>query len=174
MFRKLKNQELNRLTISQYKEVKKTPLIVVLDNVRSMNNVGSVFRTSDCFRIEKIILCGITAQPPHRDIRKTAIGAEESVPWEYYESTEEAVAKLKGEGYKIISVEQAENSVTLEEFIPKENSAIVFGNEIDGVMDSIVQQSDECVEIPQFGTKHSFNIAVSAGIVLWDCFRKLN
>ncbi|WKV13400.1 RNA methyltransferase [Marivirga harenae] len=167
--RKLANEELNRLEVDDFKKVKKNPIVLVLDNVRSMNNVGSAFRTGDAFLIEKIYLCGITAQPPHREINKTALGATETVEWEHFESTLEAIEKLKKDGYKILSVEQAENSLSLEKFTPEphEKYAYVFGNEVYGVEQEVVDQSDHCLEIPQFGTKHSLNISVSIGVVLW-------
>jgi 23S rRNA (guanosine2251-2'-O)-methyltransferase len=172
--RKLANEELNRLEIDEFKKVKKNPVVLVLDNVRSMNNVGSAFRTGDAFLIEKIYLCGITAQPPHREINKTALGATETVEWEHFENTLDAVAKLKKEGYKIMSVEQAENSLSLEKFEPKadEKHAFIFGNEVYGVEQEVVDQSDHCLEIPQFGTKHSLNISVSIGVVLWHTVLK--
>ena len=173
--RKLKNSELNRLKISDFKKSEKVKLIVILDNVRSLNNVGSVFRTADAFLIEKIYLCGITAQPPHKEIHKTALGATESVDWQYEKDTEELVKKLQGEGVTVISVEQAEGSTSLENFIPKKEQkyAVVFGNEVKGVGQEVVDASDLCLEIPQYGTKHSLNISVSCGIVLWDLFSKL-
>ena len=173
--RKLKNHELGRKDINDFKAAKKTPLFVILDNIRSLNNVGSVFRTSDAFLIEKIYLCGITATPPHKDIQKTALGATDSVDWEYTENALSLVQKLQKEGIKIISIEQAENSTILPNFVPKKNEkyAVIFGNEVKGVQQSVVDASDYCVEIPQFGTKHSFNISVSVGIVLWDLFGKL-
>lgn len=167
-YRKLKLDELNRLSKEEYLEKDKFPIVVVLDNIRSMNNVGSVFRTSDCFRIEKIMLCGITATPPHREIRKTAIGAEETVEWEYHEHTKDAISNLQNEGYKIAAIEQTENSIGLSQFIPEDKTAIVFGNEVDGVAEEVIAMCDTVIEIPQFGTKHSFNIAVSAGIVIWE------
>lgn len=175
MGRKLKNSELNRLSFDEFKESKKTPIIVVLDNIRSLNNIGSVFRTSDAFLIEAIYLCGICARPPHRDIHKTALGAEDSVKWEYFEKTEDAIAKLKEADYKVYSIEQVENSIPLQEFTPEkeERYSFVFGNEVKGVQQSIVNMSDGFIEIPQFGTKHSFNISVTAGIVLWEVFKKL-
>ncbi len=175
MQRKLKNSELNRLSISDFKKAKKTPLIVILDNIRSLNNIGSVFRTSDAFLIEKIYLCGITATPPHKDIHKTALGSTDSVDWEYAENTEILIEKLRNEGVKVISIEQAENTIQLQDFKPEKNTtyALVFGNEVKGVQQSVVNKSDFVVEIPQFGTKHSFNISVSAGIVLWDFFCKI-
>lgn len=172
--RKLKNSELNRKSIEAFKDAEKTPFIVVLDNVRSLNNIGSVFRTSDAMLIEAIYLCGITATPPHRELHKTALGAEDSVHWEYFEDTEDALAKLKENGYKVFSVEQAENSTSLIDFeVEKDQKyGFVFGNEVKGVQQNIVSASDGCIEIPQFGTKHSFNISVSCGIVLWDLFKK--
>lgn len=172
--RKLKNEELERLSIEEFKASEKTPFIIVLDNVRSMNNIGSVFRTSDAFRIEGIFLCGITATPPHKDIYKTALGASESVEWNYYKSTVDAIQNLKSEGYIIVSIEQAENSLMLSDFeISKgKKYAIILGNEVKGVLQQVVDISDYCIEIPQFGTKHSFNISVCCGIVLWDLFIK--
>lgn len=174
--RKLKNSELDRKTVTEFKEAEKTPLIVVLDNVRSLNNVGSVFRTCDAFLIQKIYLCGITATPPHKDIQKTALGATETVTWEYVENTLEAVARLKEAGVKVFSVEQAENSVMLQNFLPErgEACAVVFGNEVKGVQQEVVSASDAVIEIPQLGSKHSLNIAVSAGVVIWDLFVKLS
>lgn len=173
--RKLKNSELNRLSVDEFKNSEKTPIVVVLDNIRSLNNIGSVFRTSDAFVIEKIILCGITATPPHRDIQKTALGATESVDWKYYEHIPDAILELKEKNYKIISIEQVNNSISLERFavLPGEKYAVVFGNEIKGVQQEIINMSNYCIEIPQFGTKHSFNISVSAGIVLWELYRKI-
>jgi tRNA G18 (ribose-2'-O)-methylase SpoU len=168
--RKLLNSELGRKSITQYKDSQKSAFLIVLDNVRSHNNVGSVFRTADAFLTKKIYLCGITARPPHRDIQKTALGATESVEWSYFESTVDAVRELKAEGYKIIGIEQAEGSVELQNVkIEKDqNYALVFGHEVSGVSQNVLDMCDICVEIPQFGTKHSFNIAVSAGIVLWE------
>lgn len=173
--RKLKNSELDRLSVDQYKEVAKTPITVVLDNIRSCNNIGSVFRTSDALLIEKVILCGITATPPNKEIHKTALDAEKSVPWEYFEETEAAVASLKANGYRVFAVEQVENSIMLPAFIPEKGQklALVFGNEVKGVQQSVVNLCDGAIEIPQYGTKHSFNISVSAGIVLWDLVYKL-
>ena len=175
MSRKLLNEELNRLTTEEYKGAEKLPIVVVLDNVRSLNNIGSVFRTSDAFRLSKIYLCGITATPPHREIHKTALGAEESVDWAYFEETTDAVKELKNEGYTILSVEQAENSISLETFTitPGQKYAFVFGNEVKGVQQEVIDLSDNCIEIPQFGTKHSFNISVTAGIVLWQVIHPL-
>lgn len=174
--RKLKNSELNRISINEFKESDKTPIVIVLDNVRSLNNIGSVFRTSDALLIEAVYLCGITATPPHRELHKTALGAEDSVHWEYFKNTEDAVTKLKESGFEIYSVEQAENSVSLENFETDASKkyALIFGNEVKGVQQKIVDSSDGCIEIPQFGTKHSFNISVSCGIVLWDLFSKMN
>jgi tRNA G18 (ribose-2'-O)-methylase SpoU len=172
--RKLLNEELGRKTVDQFRSSEKTPFVIVLDNVRSHSNVGSVFRTADAFLIEKIVLCGITATPPHRDIQKTALGATESVPWEYFPTTTEAVTRLKKNGYKIIGIEQVEGSLELQDFSVEEGRryALIFGHEIKGVDQEVIDQCDKCIEIPQFGTKHSFNIAVSAGIVLWELNRK--
>jgi len=173
--RKLKLDELNRVDIQEFKEQEKLPVIVVLDNVRSMHNVGSVFRTADGFSIEKVVLCGITAQPPHREIEKTALGATQSVNWVHIEDTLDAIDTLRSEGYQIIAIEQAENSTMLNTFKPDltKKYALIFGNEVNGVSDEVMKKIDECIEIPQFGTKHSFNIVISAGIVLWDFFAKL-
>ncbi len=173
--RKLKNNELGRKSVNDFKKSPKIPVTVILDNIRSMNNIGSVFRTSDAFLIEKIILCGITAKPPHNDIRKTALGADESVDWEYFKETKDAVKLLKSKNYTVISVEQAENSILLQNFKPenKKKYALIFGNEVKGVQQEIVDISDHCIEIPQEGTKHSLNISVSAGMVLWDFYRKI-
>lgn len=171
--RKLKNSELNRLSVEEFKEVTKLPIIVVLDNVRSLNNIGSVFRTSDAFLLEKIYLCGITAQPPHKDIHKTALGATESVEWEYMEDTLECVDHLQKQGYHCLAIEQAEHSVMLNEFDSSkhEKIAVFFGNEVKGVQQAVIDKCDNCIEIPQLGTKHSLNISVSAGVVLWELFR---
>ena len=174
--RKLKNEELDRLDVNGFKRAQKTPVVIVLDNIRSLNNIGSVFRTADAFLIEKIYLCGITATPPHKDIRKTALGATESVEWEYRENTVQLVTKLKAEGYSVLAVEQAENTLMLNEFKVKtsEKYAIIFGNEVKGVDQEVVNTCHSVVEIPQFGTKHSLNISVSVGIVVWDFWSKLN
>lgn len=173
--RKLLNEELGRKSIDEFKTSEKLPIVVVLDNIRSLNNVGSVFRTSDAFLVEKIFLCGITGTPPHPEIHRSALGAEKSVEWEYFESTVKAVEGLKQLGYAIITFEQVEQSVLLNQFYPKKGQkyALVFGNEVKGVGQDVVDISDICVEIPQFGTKHSLNVSVSAGIVLWDFFVKV-
>ena len=173
--RKLKNSELDRLSVDEYKEIAKTQVTVVLDNIRSCNNIGSVFRTSDALLIEKVVLCGITATPPNKDIHKTALDAEKSVPWEYFEETETAILHLRESGYRIFAVEQVENSIMLPDFMPVKDQklALVFGNEVKGVQQSVVNICDGAIEIPQYGTKHSFNISVSAGIVLWDLVYKL-
>jgi 23S rRNA (guanosine2251-2'-O)-methyltransferase len=173
--RKLKNNELGRISVDEFKTIQKTPLIVVLDNIRSLNNIGSVFRTSDAFLIEKIYLCGICATPPNKDIHKTALGATESVAWEYVEDTLSLVEKLKAEKIKILAIEQAENSTKLNTFYPKKNEkyAIVMGNEVKGVQQEVVNAADLCIEIPQLGTKHSLNISVTTGVVLWDLFQKM-
>jgi tRNA G18 (ribose-2'-O)-methylase SpoU len=173
--RKLKNSELDRLSIDDFKQVKKTPIIVVLDNIRSLNNIGSVFRTCDAFLIEKIYLCGITATPPHKDIHKTALGSTETVDWEYVENIMDLVQRLKSENIKVISIEQAEKATMLNDFQPEDNTsyALVFGNEVKGVKQEVVSASDMVLEIPQFGTKHSLNISVSVGVVIWDVFAKL-
>ncbi len=172
--RKLRNEELGRLDVDRFKKVPKVPFVVVLDNVRSLNNIGSAFRTSDAFCVEAIYLCGITATPPHREIHKTALGATDSVDWKYYESTMDAVNALKNNGYQIIAIEQADESTDLRDFAPKSDGkyALIFGNEIKGVEEKIVQQADQVIEIPQFGTKHSLNISVSIGVVLWDLTMK--
>lgn len=172
--RKLKLQELNRLSVSEFKAANKLPLCVVLDNIRSFNNVGSVFRTSDCFAIAKIYLCGITAQPPHREIHKTAIGATESVDWEYQEDTLRVVQQLQSDGWKVYAIEQTLNSIKLDEFRPVGKVAIVMGNEVEGVQQVVIDQCDGVIEIPQDGTKHSLNISVCTGVVLWDLSRKIN
>jgi len=173
--RKLAIEELNRISIEEFKKLEKIPVSVILDNVRSLNNIGSIFRTCDAFRIEKLYLCGITACPPHKDIHKTALGATDSIDWEYSDETLRIVRELKSGGYLIYSVEQAEGSTNLEnmELFPGKKYAIVFGHEIHGVEQSVIDMSDSCIEIPQAGTKHSLNVAVSAGIVLWEVFRRL-
>ena len=173
--RKLQNEELKRITIDEYKGVEKTPVVVVLDNVRSLNNIGSIFRTSDALLIEAIYLCGISATPPHKEIHKTALGATESVDWKYFPHTLDAIHELKSRNYYVISVEQAEGSIYLPDFNVENNRryAVIFGHEVRGVEQIVIDHSDLCLEIPQYGTKHSFNIAVSAGIVLWDMFTKI-
>lgn len=173
--RKLKNEELGRKSVEEFRTGNKLPVIVVLDDVRSMHNIGSVFRTSDAFMVEKILLCGITATPPHREISKTALGATESVEWKYYQHIQDAINELKNAGYKILCIEQAEGSTYLTDFTPEQDTkyAVVFGNEVNGVSQAVVDTCDLCVEIPQFGTKHSFNISVTAGIVLYELSGKL-
>lgn len=174
--RKLANEELHRLDIASFKTAPKTPLIVVLDNVRSLNNIGSIFRTCDAFRIEKIYLCGITARPPHKDIHKTALGATESVDWVYFENTLEAVQHLQRENVFVFAIEQALGASMLHQVVPQRNKryALVFGNEVNGVAQEVVSHCDGIIEIPQLGTKHSLNVSVSAGIVVWDFFSKIN
>jgi tRNA G18 (ribose-2'-O)-methylase SpoU len=173
--RKLKNNELGRISVDAFKSIEKTPLIVILDNVRSLNNIGSVFRTSDAFLIEKIYLCGICATPPNKDIHKTALGATESVAWEYVEDTLTLIEKLKADNIKVLAIEQAENSTKLNTFYPEKNQkyAIVMGNEVKGVQQQVVDASHFCIEIPQVGTKHSLNISVTTGVVIWDLFVKI-
>ena len=173
--RKLKNNELNRLNLEEFKNSQKTPLIIVLDNIRSAHNVGSVFRTSDAFLVEKICLCGITPTPPHKEIRKTALGASESVNWQHYTNSMDCIQELKKCGYHIISIEQADKADMLNDFTPQKDNkyALVFGNEVKGVGKEIVTASDAVIEIPQYGTKHSLNISVSSGIIIWDFFQKL-
>lgn len=174
--RKLRNEELDRLTAEEFKKAEKCPVVIVLDNIRSLNNVGSVFRTADAFLVEKIYLCGITATPPHKDIRKTALGATESVDWEYVDNTLKVVNDLKSKNYHLLAVEQAENSTLLNELKidSAKKYALVFGNEVKGVDQEVVDACDEVVEIPQFGTKHSLNISVSVGVTVWDVWSKLN
>ena len=174
LMKKLSNQELNRLSTEEFIRSEKMPVTVVLDNIRSLNNIGSVFRTSDAFRVECIHLCGITAQPPHREIQKTALGATESVQWKYYPETEESILELKKSGYRIMAVEQVDESILLNEVQLNADvkTAIVLGNEVNGVQQNIVDLADICLEIPQMGTKHSLNVAVSAGIILWSLFKE--
>lgn len=173
--RKLENAELLRPSTDAFKQLSKIPVVVVLDNVRSCHNIGSVFRTSDALLIEKIFLCGISSTPPDKEIRKTALGAENSVAWEYHPSTLELTARLKSEGYLLVAVEQVEMSVALPDFSPSSDTpiALIFGNEVKGVQQEVVDACDLALEIPQYGTKHSFNISVSVGIVLWDLFSRI-
>lgn len=173
--RKLHIKELNRLTPEEFRQSDKYPIVVVLDNIRSLNNVGSIFRTGDALRVAEVILCGITATPPNNEIHKTALGAEETVAWRYFEKTEDAIDTLRAEGYTICSVEQVENSTMLTDFktVKSAKYAFVMGNEVKGVQQSVIDKSDVCIEIPQFGTKHSFNVSVSAGIVLWEVFKQI-
>ena len=173
--RKLKLDELNRASVSEFKSQDKLPVAIVLDSVRSMHNVGSVFRTADGFAVEQICLCGITGQPPHREIEKTALGATQSVNWSFYQDPLKAVQELRANGFIIIAIEQAAGSIMLNDFDPEPGKkyALIFGNEVNGVSEEVMSVIDHCIEIPQFGTKHSFNIVVSAGIVLWDFYSKL-
>ena len=173
--RKLKNKDLQRITIEEFKNTKKTPVTIVLDNVRSALNVGSVFRTADAFLIENIILCGITTTPPNKEIRKVALGATDSVNWQFEKNTLDAISKLKQNGYYIMGIEQADKSSKLNDFtLPNKRLAIIMGNEVNGISEDVITICDEVIEIPQFGTKHSLNISVSTGIVLWEIWRKLN
>ena len=174
--RKLKITELNRISAEEFKMADKLPLVVVLDNVRSLHNIGSVFRTSDAFRVECIYLCGITATPPHPEMHKTALGAEFTVDWKYVNNAVEAVDNLRREGYIVYAVEQAENSIMLENMRLEQGKryAVVLGNEVKGVQQEVIDHSDGCIEIPQYGTKHSLNVSVTAGIVIWDLFKQLN
>ncbi len=173
--RKITNAELNRPSLEEFAKQKKTPIAVVLDNVRSAQNVGSFFRTGDAFAIEHIALCGITATPPNREIHKTALGAEESVAWSYYPTTAECIEQLRNDGYRIIAIEQVERAVMLDQFRAEEGIkyAVVFGNEVLGVEQSVVDMCDGAIEIPQFGTKHSLNVSVSGGVILWEIFRQI-
>lgn len=176
MIRKLKTLEMNRITVEEYQSAEKMPLVVVLDNVRSMHNVGSVFRTCDAFRAEGVVLCGITATPPQNEIHKTALGAEESVGWQYTEDTCEAVRRLQAEGYTVLAVEQCEGSTMLplthaDIITPEKKYAVVLGNEVHGVQQEVINLCDGCLEIPQFGTKHSLNVSVTAGIIIWEFAR---
>ena len=169
-------EELGRISVEEFKEAEKIPVVVILDNIRSMYNIGSVFRTADAFLIKKIYLCGITATPPHKEIRKTALGATESVDWEYVKDISDLMGRLKEEEWKIFSIEQTEGSKNLSEVELNSNEkyAIIFGNEVEGVQQEVINQSDLCIEIPQGGTKHSLNVSVCAGIVLWEFFRKMD
>lgn len=173
--RKRKNEELDRLDIVAFKNASKTPLILVLDNIRSLHNIGSVFRTADAFRVQEIVLCGITAKPPHKDIHKTALGATESVSWRYETDTLHAVKNLQKQGVEVLAIEQAEGAQSLESFAPKPITtyALVFGNEVKGVAQEVVSAAQGVLEIPQYGTKHSLNISVSVGIVVWQLFQQL-
>jgi 23S rRNA (guanosine2251-2'-O)-methyltransferase len=172
---KLSMEELNRVSIEQFKNLEKLPLVCVLDNIRSQHNIGSVFRTADAFRIERLYLCGITATPPNREITKTALGATESMEWVYFVQVNDAIRELKSLGYIIVAVEQANGSIPLQFFRPKpgEKLALIFGNEVNGVSDEAMELADVCIEIPQFGTKHSLNVSITAGIVLWNVFLNL-
>lgn len=173
--RKLANKELDRKSLGEFKKAQKIPIILVLDNVRSFHNVGSVFRTADAFLLESIYLCGITAKPPHREINKTALGATESVDWKYFEKTIEAIEQLKCDNYTLLAVEQTKNSIPLDAFIPEagQKYALVFGHEVKGVSQEVIDACDDCLEIPQMGTKHSLNISVSVGVVVWDLQAKI-
>lgn len=173
--RKLNVEEMHRISVEEFREAEKIPLCVVLDNVRSRNNIGSVFRTSDAFRVDTIYLCGITSTPPNAEIHKTALGAEDSVKWIYSKETLDVVNNLKNDGYTVLSIEQAENSISLEniELDKQKKYAVILGNEVYGVQQSVIDASDDCIEIPQFGTKHSLNVSVTAGIVIWDLFKQL-
>lgn len=175
MNRKKLVTEMGRMSGDDFRTAEKLPLVVVLDNVRSLHNVGSVFRTSDAFRVEKIVLCGITATPPNAEIHKTALGAEDVVEWQHFESTDNAVNVLRGQGYRIFSIEQCNGSIALQDFktLPNVKYAVVFGNEVKGVQQSVVDVSDGAIEIPQFGTKHSLNVSVTAGMVIWEFAKKL-
>ncbi len=173
--RKLKLEELDRVSVAEFKKQDKVPLIIVLENIRSLNNIGTIFRTCDAFNVNSVYLIGITAQPPHREIQKTALGATESVEWKYFETSDQAIKILKSKGYKIFSIEQTEGSIPINEVsnITCDKMALFFGNEITGVDQVTIDISDACIEIPQFGTKHSLNVSVCAGIVIWECFNKL-
>jgi 23S rRNA (guanosine2251-2'-O)-methyltransferase len=173
--RKQTMNELNRLSVDEFKTAPKLPIILVLDNIRSQNNIGSIFRTADAFRLESIYLCGITATPPHREIHKTALGATESVDWKYFPSTLDAIEELQIMDYHVLAIEQTHNGIFLTNFVPAamDKLAIVFGNEVNGIAEEVINKAHVCIEIPQYGTKHSLNISVSVGIVLWDVFTKL-
>lgn len=174
--RKLKITELNRLTPEAFKNSTKIPLVVVLDHIRSLHNVGSVFRTSDAFKVEYVYLCGITACPPHAEIHKTALGAEDTVNWKYFNDTMDAVENLKDQGYVVCAIEQAEGSVMLDKLLLDKDKkyAVILGNEVKGVQQKVVDNCDMCIEIPQYGTKHSLNVSVTSGIVIWDFFKQLS
>ena len=173
--RKLKNSELERKSVDEFRQASKTPIVIVLDNVRSLNNVGSVFRTADAFLVEAIYLCGITGAPPHKEIQKTALGSTESVSWKYFKTTVEAVQELKEKKYNVYAIEQADSAIMLNHFMPQKthNLAVIFGNEVNGVQQEVIDICTDVIEIPQIGTKHSLNIAVSVGIVMWDLFQKV-
>ncbi len=173
--KKLSLKELNRVDVEEFRKQSKTPMVLVLDNIRSALNVGSAFRTSDAFALQHIYLCGITAQPPHREILKTAIGATEAVAWTHYASTLEAVSELREAGFEIVGVEQTDESIALQNFEIKKGRpiALVFGNEVQGVAEEVLLQADRCIEVPQYGTKHSLNISVCVGVVVWELFRKM-
>ena len=171
--RKLNMDELNRLSKEDFEQAEKLPLIIVLDNIRSLSNVGAFFRTADAFRIGELFLCGITACPPHREIHKTALGADETVKWRYFETTEAACQELKAEGYRIFAVEQVEGSVPLQDFEFEPHTAYILGNEVEGVSEEVLPYCDGAIELPQEGTKHSINVSVCAGIVMWKLFEKL-
>ena len=175
MYRKLKITEMGRMSVDEFHEAEKLPLVVVLDGVRSLYNVGSVFRTSDAFRVAGVVLCGITATPPKAEIHKTALGAEDSISWNYYADTMEAAAWLRSEGYTLLAIEQCEGSTMLQDFDPEPNKkyAVVLGNEVKGVQQQVVDACDACLEIPQFGTKHSMNVSVTAGIIIWHFASRL-
>ncbi|HET8962875.1 MAG TPA: RNA methyltransferase [Chitinophagales bacterium] len=172
---KTPNEDLPRLNVEEFKKSEKTPVVIVMDNVRSLNNIGSIFRTADAFLLQGICLCGISPVPPHRDIEKTALGATESVEWEYFDNTTDAIEKLRENGYRIVAVEQTDKSIMLHEYQPQKNgkTALIFGHEIMGISEEVLALCDESIEIPQFGTKHSLNIAISTGVVLWDFVYKL-
>ncbi|MEJ2595114.1 MAG: RNA methyltransferase [bacterium] len=173
--KKLRNEELNRLTIDEFRQAEKKPVIIILDNIRSLHNIGSIFRTGDAFRVAHIYLCGITACPPHREIHKTALGSTETVDWTYFEKTTEAIELARKEGYSVIALEQTDESIYLNEYQPVDlkKLALVLGNEIKGVSEDVIPLVDGCLEIPQFGHKHSFNVSVSSGIALWDLLQKM-
>ncbi len=174
--KKLSLKELNRISVDDYRKEEKLPLIIVLDNIRSMSNIGSVFRTSDAFCVEAIHLCGITSKPPQREIQKTALGSTESVKWKYYKNTIDSITELKSQDYQIISIEQVQNSTMLQDYIPTKNQkiALILGNEVKGVEQEVINQSDLCIEIPQYGTKHSLNVSISGGLVIWHIFQSLH
>lgn len=173
--KKLKNEELGRISVNEFREAVKTPVIIVLDNVRSLNNVGSVFRTADAFLIEAVYLCGITGTPPNKEIQKTALGATDSIAWKHFKKTTDAIEELKKKNYLVYSIEQADSAIMLNNFMPSRNQkiAIIFGNEVKGVEQEVIDMSTDVIEIPQIGTKHSLNIAVSVGIVMWDLYLKI-